>query len=534
MLNPGGSAEATLLEPVRPSNNRLLFVSAILLILMIGPVLAWPALRALILDSNYLPHRYCYLAQPGLVWTHVIADMLIGLAYVAISFTLAYMVYKGRRDIPFHWMFLAFGLFIVACGGTHFVETLTVWVPVYVFSAAVKIFTALASISTAAILPFTVPRVLSLVKRAKDSEEVTAKLRRSEERLRAVTETAKDAIIAADSQGRIIYFNPAAELAFGYSSAESTGQPITFLMPERFHSAHQKGLARFLATGEPHVIGKTVELEGKRKNGSEFPLTLSLTTWDSEGKTFFTGILRDISERKKAEEEIRLQNVQLQATNTELEAFSYSVSHDLRAPLRSIDGFSQSLLEDYDDKLDASGRDYLNRIRIATQRMAALIDDLLNLSRITRSELKRETVDLSAVALSIAAELQKTDDKRQVEFHIQDGITAVGDPHLFRVLLQNLLDNSWKFTSKHSAARIEFGCKSLGNGPTYFVRDDGAGFDPRYSSRLFGAFQRLHGMTEFPGTGIGLATVQRIVHRHGGRVWAEGTVEQGATFYFAF
>src|SRR5689334_12144265 len=174
MLTPGGSAE--LLAPVKPSNNRLSYGCALLLILVIGPVLAWPALRALILNSNYLPHRYCYLAQPGLVWTHVVSDMLIGLAYVAISFTLAYMVYKGRRDIPFHWMFLAFGLFIVACGGTHFVETLTVWVPVYVFSAAVKIFTALASISTAVILPFTVPRVLSLVQKAKASEEITATL----------------------------------------------------------------------------------------------------------------------------------------------------------------------------------------------------------------------------------------------------------------------------------------------------------------------------------------------------------------------
>jgi light-regulated signal transduction histidine kinase (bacteriophytochrome) len=136
------------------------------------------------------------------------------------------------------------------------------------------------------------------------------------------------------------------------------------------------------------------------------------------------------------------------------------------------------------------------------------------------------------VANSIVAELQKSDDKRQVEFHVQEGITAVGDLHLFRVMLQNLLDNSWKFTSKHASARIEFGCKSLGNGPTYFVKDDGAGFDARYSGRLFGAFQRLHGVTEFPGTGIGLATVQRVVHRHGGRVWAEGEVEKGATFYF--
>src|SRR5690242_6698358 len=242
MLTPGGNAE--LLAPVRPSNNKLFYGSALLLILMIGPVLAWPTLRALVLNSSYLPHRYCYLAQPGLVWTHVSADMLIGLAYVAISFTLAYMVYKGRRDIPFHWMFLAFGLFIVACGGTHFVETLTVRAPVSAFSGGVKIFTALASIFTELILPFTLARVLSLIQKAKASEEMTARLRRSEE-------------------------------------------------------------------------------------------------------------------------EMRLQNVQLEAANKELEAFSYSVSHDLRAPLRSIDGFSQSLLEDCAEKLDPASRDHLNRVKAA-------------------------------------------------------------------------------------------------------------------------------------------------------------------------
>jgi light-regulated signal transduction histidine kinase (bacteriophytochrome) len=241
---------------------------------------------------------------------------------------------------------------------------------------------------------------------------------------------------------------------------------------------------------------------------------------------------REIKERKSAEEEIQRTNRELRAANKELEAFSYSVSHDLRTPLRSIDGFSQALLEDYSDKLDSTAQDHLQRVRRAAQRMAALIDDMLNLSRVTRCELHREELDLSAMAKSIAAELQEAEPGRRVEFVIEDGLTAVGDSQLLRAAMENLLRNSWKYTSSHPTARIEFGRGEKNEKHPFIVRDDGAGFDPRYADRLFGAFQRLHTAKEFPGTGVGLATVQRIIHRHGGEIWAEGAVEKGATFYF--
>jgi signal transduction histidine kinase len=223
---------------------------------------------------------------------------------------------------------------------------------------------------------------------------------------------------------------------------------------------------------------------------------------------------------------------QLAVANRELEAFSYSVSHDLRAPLRSIDGFSQALLEDYGPHLDAAGQDMLRRVRAGSQRMAQLIDDLLDLSRVTRSELRRELVDLTALARDVAADLRLAQPDRQVEFVVAAGLLAHGDSHLLRLLLENLLGNAWKFTGKHPRARVEFGMIGDGEQRRYFVRDDGAGFDMAYVNKLFGTFQRLHPASEFAGTGIGLATVQRIVHRHGGRVWAEGAVEQGATFYF--
>ena len=241
---------------------------------------------------------------------------------------------------------------------------------------------------------------------------------------------------------------------------------------------------------------------------------------------------KEVVIRKRAEKAMLEANTELAAVNKELEAFSYSVSHDLRAPLRSIDGFSQILMEDYPDRLDEQGKNYLKRVRSATQRMAVLIDDLLSLSRVTRSEMRRGTVDLSTLAQSIAGELQETQPERQAAFIIAPELTASGDEQLLHILMENLLSNAWKFTGKRPKARIEFGATQVDGKETFFIRDDGAGFDMTYAEKLFGVFQRLHSIDEFPGIGIGLATVQRIVHRHGGQVWAEGKVEEGATFYF--
>jgi len=233
-----------------------------------------------------------------------------------------------------------------------------------------------------------------------------------------------------------------------------------------------------------------------------------------------------------ANENFQTVNTKLETVNKELEAFSYSVSHDLRAPLRGIDGFSQILLEDYQDKVDEQGKNYLQRIRLGTQRMAQLIDDMLNLSRISQSEKKIQQVYLSEMVKEIAENFHEAQPERHVEFIIQEGIKLQADNQLLRIVLENLIGNAWKYTSKHPTARIEFGVQQQNENAVYFVRDDGAGFDMNNAEKLFGAFQRLHTVTEFAGTGIGLATVQRVIHRHGGKVWAEGEVEKGATFYF--
>jgi two-component system, sensor histidine kinase and response regulator len=222
----------------------------------------------------------------------------------------------------------------------------------------------------------------------------------------------------------------------------------------------------------------------------------------------------------------------LEHKNRELESFSYAVSHDLRAPLRRIESFARALTESQADKLDATGVRFLDRIREASQHMSQLIDDVLHLSRLTRAELRDQELDLSAIVALILARLKEAEPERSVEIKIRPGVIAAGDAQLMRVALHNLLENAWKFTGKEPDARIEFGVTNIAGEPTYFVRDNGAGFDMTYVERLFGPFQRLHLNSEFPGTGIGLATVQRIIHRHGGRVWAEGTVGQGATFHF--
>ena len=348
----------------------------------------------------------------------------------------------------------------------------------------------------------------------------TAELAASEEKYRALVNHAQVGI-GIHQDGRIVFTNRQLLLMLGFREEEFIGLSISCLIhPDEVEEVMSRAWNRY---NGKEVID-TYESQLIRKDGSIMPSIISNAVVEYNGKRATLITIVDITESKLRKE--------LEQVNQELEMFAYSVSHDLRAPLRSIDGFSQALLEDYEEQLDDEGQDYLRRIRAASQRMASMIDAILQLSRIGRYEMRRKQVNLSALAQDIAADLKVTDPDRQVEFVIAEGVVASGDPTLIRTALENLIGNAWKFTQKHENARIEFGVVRQGKKSIYYVRDNGAGFDMRYADKLFAPFQRLHSTAEYKGTGVGLASVQRIVHRHGGNIRAESAVGKGTTFYF--
>lgn len=383
-------------------------------------------------------------------------------------------------------------------------------------------------------------------------QEITER-KRTEEKLREQERVLSDILEATLSgywdlnvPANTEYLSPRFKQMFGYEDHELPNSPETWqrlIFPEDLPVA--------LASLDRHIkshgqVPFYSEVRYRHKNGSTVWVICAgrVIEWAEDGTPVrVVGCHVDITERMQAETELRKyqehledlvaeRTVELSVTNQELEAFSYSVSHDLRTPLRGIDGFSQILLEDYGDRLDEQGKNYLRQIRAASQRMGDLINDLLQLSRIGQAELHKESMDLSDLAWSVADRLRQNQPERKIEMIIQDGIMAWGDKHLLVIVMENLLGNSWKFTTRQPLGRIEVGAIKQDGKSICFVRDNGVGFDMKSAEKLFSPFQRLPSAQDFPGTGIGLSTVRRIIRRHGGQIWAEAEVGKGATFYF--
>jgi PAS domain S-box-containing protein len=386
-----------------------------------------------------------------------------------------------------------------------------------------------------------ITRELQEVEQRRANKKIEGLLKESENSYRRLVEGIRDyGIFMADTKGNILTWNIGAERITGYMADEILGRPIRCLFAEEKQAHLAKMFELALAQGQHEC-----ETDMVRKDGSEFTShnLISPVFNEAGGLTGYSQILRDITERKQAEEVIRKlaeeleqrvaeRTAQLELINKELESFTHSVSHDLRAPIRNLTKLSEIILSRYSEKLDPEGNEYLTFILQSSQQALNLINALLDLSKVTSVALNLQIVDLTQIAQTISSELKVQDPNRNAEFRIEDNLSTEGDPALLKIAMQNLLENAWKFTSKNPAAVIEFSSMPDKKPTVFYVRDNGVGFDPEYADKLFMAFQRLHPITEFPGTGIGLATVQRIVHRHRGRIWAEGAMGKGATFYF--
>jgi signal transduction histidine kinase len=538
-----------------------------------------------VLDTSLWPARWnCGIWTPAHGWLYISSDLAIWLAYFAIPFILAFFYYRRQSEIPFKTVFILFIGFIVACGLTHLIDAVIFWWPAYKLSAMLRFGTALISwttvIALVKVLPeameFKSPRYLQdqidirtselkianaklqerieaevklksmntelLEKISKQNAELVAKnknLAQLHELFASVQSAAEMGIWEVNLDGNSVYWSDAVykihEIEIG--TPISVEQAINF-----YHRDYRNIIEQAVNKAISDGTGWDLELKLVTNSNREIWVrAIGMPVVVESETVLLRGLFQDITDKilvdkkKQAinemlEMKVKKRTIELESINKELNAFSYSVSHDLRSPLRSISGFSQALKEDYFDQLDASGKNYLERISNAAIRMGKLIDDLLNLSRISRSDVVNEQIDLTKLCKKI---INETLPDPKYKFKIGTNLTVTGDIKLIKIMMENLIGNAIKYSSKVDQPLIEIGEQTVENkGEAFFIKDNGAGFDHEYSGKLFGAFQRLHSAEEFEGTGIGLATVKRIVNMHGGSIWAEGSINNGATFYF--
>jgi len=637
-------------------------------------------LRQFFSSGDYMSHGHCYLWNPGLVWLHAVSDSLIVVAYFAIPIALIQILLK-RKDLPFNWMFVCIGIFIVACGATHAMEVWNLWHASYWLAGIMKAITAIASVLTAVLLFKLLPNAIALpgtedleaanrelqnqihkrrevelalrgneaylreqanlldlahdaiivrdlddqvifwnrgaedlygwerqealgkvihtllqarfpklreaiqdeliergswegelqhrtsagawitvasrwavragddgrpvgvleinrdISRRKQAEE---ELRESEEKFRGLLEAAPDAMVIVDRGGLIVLVNARTESLLGYQRDELLGQPVEILVPVQFRTVHQGHRVNYSESPQARPMGAGLDLCARKKDGAEIPVEISLSPLQAEEATLVLSAIRDVTERRRAADELNALNellerrvTELREANREIESFSYSVSHDLRAPLRQVNGFAGILLEEYASQLDDSAQHYLHRVVDGAQHMGRLVDDLLNLARLGRQEITVQITGLNGLVQEVAEDLKSETQDRQIDWRIGKLPFVECDPGLIKQVFANLLSNALKYTRPREHAVIEVGQASVNGREEIFVRDNGVGFNMKYADKLFGVFQRLHRQEDFEGTGVGLATVLRIIHKHGGQIRAEAELDKGAAFYFA-
>jgi PAS domain S-box-containing protein len=470
-----------------------------------------------------LPSGACYLWNAGLVAFHMLSDGLIASAYFSVPIAL-FISLRKHRNRPFSWTFGVFGLFIVATGATHVIAMWTIWRPDFWFEAWTKAFTAGISVITAIAIYPLIPGWLTLPSRADMDRTI-----RGEDLLRLVVEAAPNAMIVLAQDGRIRLINAQVERLFGFSRGELLGQTVEMLLPARFHGAHPAVRVEDLLTPPGPSLGIGRDLFGLCKNGSEVPLEIGLNAMTTHDGEFVLASIVDITERIAAEK-LRLVNV---AVHQELETFCYSISHDLRAPVRAVAGYSEVIEKAYGATRDDEGRRLLAIVRSESIRMGDLIDALLEFSALNRKSIDRNVIDMTTLVKQVCEEQLPPALAEKTLLNVEALPAARGDRVLLRQVWENLISNALKYSGERDAPLLRVSGRYEGNSTIYTIEDNGVGFDMKYYDKLFGVFQRLHHADEFPGTGVGLAIVQRVITRHGGRVWASAVLHKGASFSFS-
>ena len=481
--------------------------------------------------EGYIPRSQQPGWTPTMMWVYVVADLVIFITFLLIGAGLLFYATR-KKDFIFRKIFVLFSIGCVIAGSSYLAGALEFWYSVYHLRAITIVLTAAMSIFTFLNLSALLPKAVMLPTWT-ELDKQNKLLRDMHDRRMTVNNSVAEAIVTANSAGNIVEWNRGAEKIFGFSSEEAVGNPLTIIIPPEFRECHLAGIKRLSAGGKPKLFGRVIEMEGLNKQGHKFPVELSITSCPSQDGLLYIGVVRDITHRKANEKQIRVLNEALYTRVDALEAFQYSISHDLHAPLRAMEGFVEILCEDYSDKLDDTGKDCVKRIRQATQRMRNLISDMIRLSSVTQNlDLKLGQVNMSELAEGIIENFRAIDPQRKVEVNIQPNLNVIGDENLLEIALTNMFSNAWKFTNKKELAKIWFGTTIYQGKQVYYIRDNGAGFDMSKVDKLFKPFSRLHDRKDFEGNGIGLTIVKRVITLHDGNIWAEGIVGDGATFYF--